>query len=392
MEQQLPLGPEISEPIVNSNQVNPENNLNEDKIGFNQNQVENLSIKLPINYMFLCYIPVITLLYLGFSFACGIPAFIIGIFYVLLFLFLILYNFIFKFEINKSNSTINVNIKNIFGKIKNTLNGNIHFYQRNVEGEDSFVSLLFIINDSDIDLDTENIKIHPTTLFYYFQDAINEEEYFKLRKKIETGNFENPFFFDISKYIGKNLDSGPSRSLPIANTFMKFGEHLFTVYLIPPNKEQTINYATFFLYIYILNIPFYGVGFASVFFNFKYEFLGFISLLPIILFPIIAWLLCLGFKKCCSHDTRIDIIFSKNYDKIFIGKVNYKQDGYSQTFEYQMSDIDRIFFQQPEVINGNSTFKVVLKNKQIDEIQLFKGLDRNEQEGLEYFLNGKLNN
>ena len=57
-----------------------------------------------------------------------------------------------------------------------------------------------------------------------------------------------------------------------------------------------------------------------------------------------------------------------------------------------MSDIDRIFFQQPEVINGNSTFKVVLKNKQIDEIQLFKGLDRNEQEGLEYFLNGKLNN
>lgn len=122
MEQQLPLGPEISEPIVNSNQVNPENNLNEDKIGFNQNQVENLSIKLPINYMFLCYIPVITLLYLGFSFACGIPAFIIGIFYVLLFLFLILYNFIFRFEINKSNSTINVNIKNIFGKIKNTLN------------------------------------------------------------------------------------------------------------------------------------------------------------------------------------------------------------------------------------------------------------------------------
>lgn len=57
-----------------------------------------------------------------------------------------------------------------------------------------------------------------------------------------------------------------------------------------------------------------------------------------------------------------------------------------------MSDVERFFFQQPEVINGNSTFKVVLKSKQIDEIQLFKGLDRKEQEGLEYVLNGKLNN
>ena len=392
MEEQLNLGPEISEPMVNSNHVNPENNMNEDKIGFNQSQVENLSIRLSINYKFLCIIPVITLLYLGFSFACGIPAFIVGIFYVLIILFLILYNFIYEFEINKSNISTNVNIKNIFGKIKNTLNGNIHFFQRNAEDRESFVSILFIINDSNFDLDTKNIKIQPTRLFYYFQDAINEEDYYKLRKRFETGNFENPLLFDISKYIGRNMNFSPSRTFPVANTFMKFGEHFFTIYLIPPYKEQTINYSTLFLYIYILNMPFYILGFVYLFINSKFKFLDFFSLLPIILFPIIVWLLCLAFKKCCSRDTRIDIIFSKNFDKIFIGKVNYKQDGYSQTFEYQMSDIERFFFQQPEVINGNSTFKVVLKNKQIDEIQLFKGLDTNEQEGLEYILNGKLNN
>lgn len=134
----------------------------------------------------------------------------------------------------------------------------------------------------------------------------------------------------------------------------------------------------FALYIFFLNSP--------------KHFEDFLALLPIILFPIIAWLLYLGYKKCCSRDTRLDIIFSQNYDRIFIGKVNFKQDGYSKTFEYQMSDVERFFFQQPEVINGNSTFKVVLKSKQIDEIQLFKGLDRKEQEGLEYILNGKLNN
>ena len=391
METQSPLGPEISEPIVNSNQISPETNMNEDKVGFNQNQVENLSIRLPINWMFLCNLPVITLVYIIISIVCGVPAIIIGVIYILIILFLFLYNLIFKFEISKSNISTNVYIKNMFGKIKETINGNIHFYLKNIEGGESFISLFFIINDSDFHLDTENIKVQPAKLFHYFADAVNEEEYFKLRKRFETGNFENPLLFDISKYIGRSMDPSPSRTLPEENTFLKFGEHLFTIYLVHPSKEQTINYATFFFYLYILNLPFYGFGLVYVFLNSHFKFVDFLALLPIIIFPIIAWLLYLGCKKCCSRDARLDIIFSQNYDRIFIGKVNYKQDGYSQTFEYQMSDVERFFFQQPEVINGNSTFKVVLKSKQIDEIQLFKGLDRKEQEGMEYVLNGKLN-
>ena len=57
-----------------------------------------------------------------------------------------------------------------------------------------------------------------------------------------------------------------------------------------------------------------------------------------------------------------------------------------------MDEIERFLVQQPEALNGNSTFKVVLKNKRIDEIQQFIEIDRYDKEGLEYILNGKLNN
>lgn len=157
----------------------------------------------------------------------------------------------------------------MLGKIKETINGNIHYYLKNVEGGDNFVSLFFIINDSDFHLDTENIKVQPAKLFRYFTDAVNEEEYFKLRKRFETGNFENPLLFDISKYIGRNMDSSPSRTLPEENTFLKFGEHLFTIYLVHPSKDQTINYATFFFYIYVLNLPIYGLRLVYFFFKFS---------------------------------------------------------------------------------------------------------------------------
>ena len=43
MEMQSPLGLEISEPIVTSNQTTPETNMNEDKINVNQNKTEHFS-------------------------------------------------------------------------------------------------------------------------------------------------------------------------------------------------------------------------------------------------------------------------------------------------------------------------------------------------------------
>ena len=95
-------------------------------------------------------------------------------------------------------------------------------------------------------------------------------------------------------------------------------------------------------------------------------------------------------NKCSSHDSRIDFIFSKNFDKIFIGVVNYKLNGYSNTFEYQMDQIERFAVQSESI--DYSTLNVILKNKKMDRIKRIKSIKSCDQEGLEYILNGKINN
>ena len=95
-------------------------------------------------------------------------------------------------------------------------------------------------------------------------------------------------------------------------------------------------------------------------------------------------------NKCSSHDSRIDFIFSKNFDKIFIGVVNYKLNGYSNTFEYQMDQIERFAVQSES--SDYSILNVILKNKKMDRIKRIKSIKSCDQEGLEYILNGKINN
>lgn len=106
-------------------------------------------------------------------------------------------------------------------------------------------------------------------------------------------------------------------------------------------------------------------------------------------------LVCIIFHicmKCQLHDTRIDFIYSKDFDRLFIGKVNYEENSYTKTFEYQMNDIEKFYFQMCEIINEGMELKVELKNKRIVRIHKFIGIDKYDQEGLEFILNGKLNN
>ena len=72
--------------------------------------------------------------------------------------------------------------------------------------------------------------------------------------------------------------------------------------------------------------------------------------------------------------------------------MNSEQNRYSKSFEYQIDEIDKFFFQIPELNKGNIIFKAILKNKKIDTIAQIKSIDKYEQEGLEYILNEKKNN
>ena len=58
-----------------------------------------------------------------------------------------------------------------------------------------------------------------------------------------------------------------------------------------------------------------------------------------------------------------------------------------------MNQIEHFYFQKPEHNRGNYILKVLLKNNKVNEtIYRLKNIDKDYQAGIEYILNGKLNN
>ncbi len=101
METQSPLGLDISEPIVTSNQTTPETNMNEDKINVNQNKTEHFSHTAAIKCLVFCIILPPAFFCLGASFSFGVLSAIFGVLYILFFYILNFYLMVFKMEINK---------------------------------------------------------------------------------------------------------------------------------------------------------------------------------------------------------------------------------------------------------------------------------------------------
>ena len=325
METQAPFQLELSKENDDSNLLTPEINMNNDKI----NQIENLSIKLSSFFYFLMLIIPVSLFYIGISWFFGISAIIFSSFIALLYIFLYLFIVKFKIEIKRSNNIIDVNVKNVFGFYKIKLNGNIFFHCEEPIDDESTLTSFFIINNSNFELDTDNIKNKPARLFYIL-NSVNFNKFCNIEKKFEVNNCENPFFFDITKYMGKKINSLEEKVRPSNESFIKkFGEHFFTLYLDFPSNVQTFNYEYYLYIVSFFNILPYIFCLMTYFNSDKKEF---ISFLPLIVFPIIIWILMYSCNKCSSHDSRIDFIFSKNFDKIFIGVVNYKLNGYSNSF------------------------------------------------------------
>ncbi len=390
MELQSPLGLEVNEPLVKSNLTTPENNTIDTKIDFNQNQIENLTIKIPFNFEItcsLCLIGFIGFLYFIMSFFYSYQVTLFIIFASLLALLKTLYSALTKMEINKSNNITNVNIKNILGCSKMTINGNIHFFYE--------YSTFFIINDSNFDLSTQNIKKKPARILYYIKDTIKNETFLDIKKKFEVNDYENPLFFDTAKLMGKKREPSEKKfpKLSKISDLIKFGEHFFTLYFSTPGHKDDVERNSITICLYLFYSPIFIFGCSLVYTNIeKSKLIGLIILTIIIMIPILVCIIFHICMKCQLHDARIDFIYSKDFDRLFIGKVNYEENSYTKTFEYQMNDIEKFYFQMCEIINEGMELKVELKNKRIVRIHKFIGIDKYDQEGLEFILNGKLNN
>ena len=89
---------------------------------------------------------------------------------------------------------------------------------------------------------------------------------------------------------------------------------------------------------------------------------------------------------------RIDCIFSKNYDRIFIGLVRRNENSYKNTFLFQTNNIIKFELQQYNNSSKSFYLKVLLKENNLSQdIFLIKGKKNNELEGLIYLLNEKIN-
>lgn len=83
---------------------------------------------------------------------------------------------------------------------------------------------------------------------------------------------------------------------------------------------------------------------------------------------------------------RIDIIFSNDFNKIFIGLINDKENKYLNYFIFDIINIDEFILESKNQSSSDFNLKIVLKDKTIQNICRIDE-NRGTLEGLLYILN-----
>ena len=260
-------------------------------------------------------------------------------------------------------------------------------------------SKLFIINDYnivDIDLDKSNIKQKPAKFLYYFIFVIlgkYKNEQFKKNLNDFVGSsidYKNLISLDINTDL-KN--EGRNKNHEQVSKYIRFSEHFSSYYI-----KSFSNFSSFEIYFGILGIFFV----ESIICISQKEIsscleeenkikITLISMAINIFISIIIFMLYKFFKLKRKIIFRIDCIYSKNFDRIFIGLVNYTETKYENNFEYQINNINR-FICEKEKKNDATNFhlKVIFKNDEIQQIYSFGNEREDVLERLINFLNGRL--
>ena len=228
--------------------------------------------------------------------------------------------------------TIKIDLDSIYFHIK-------HETFTDSEGYTQVSNGLIIINNNknllEIDLDKSNIKSKPANVFYYFKDiGFGKYEYEQLND-------------DLNKFVGASGDKDTSE-LFLSDDLggcMKLSDNYFTFYFRDPLSTSCFNRLFIFLTI-LSNLIFINLG--GFFFislgvnNDRYKEKGYIVIgaLLFVIPNVILYLIYKCIKVKSKEIFRIDIIYSKDFDRIFIGLVKYIEASYVNTFEFQMNIIN----------------------------------------------------
>ena len=310
---------------------------------------------------------------------------------------LILFCLVNKIVIIKdiSNKKVLIKLMNYLFFAKTKLNleiENTHFYSDNIFG-------FLIINDYKnlvgIDLDESNIKRKPAKFIYSFSSInfgnYNQEKFIKVLNEFIGASikYKNPLFFNIHNYLKDKKDKFYSSTK--LQKYMKFSEHFFTYHLRYPFSHSIalliIITMTIFVDIFLIISLLCSLSEEYDFINKKN------LMISILIFNLTMYIIYKFIIICFDNIGRIDCIYSKNFDRIFIGVVKYTNSKYLKTAEFQINNISKFIFER-DVKFSNVYFNLnaVFKNGEKQKIFTLSNINQGKIEGLIYLLNERLIN
>ena len=250
------------------------------------------------------------------------------------------------------NNTFEINTLNYFNssisKITLDLNS-INFYDVSYEFSTddgySYIYGLIIVNTfqnkSIIDLDRSDIRNKPRKIFYLLENIKEGNKKNELCAFVGCSSTDNTIFLDINKYMGRpwNKECHYYYGRYKINKYMKMSETFFSFYLDKKIKKfsNLIHFDVTFLFL--------GLIVAGIEYKMG-RYIQIISLIVYILFMFIFHFLyiysVIKSRKCI---TRIDIIYSSNFDRIFIGLVDYYEKSFSNTFLFNINSIQKFILE-----------------------------------------------
>ena len=285
--------------------------------------------------------------------------------------------------LNYENSTFFFNLQNI---IIDLIKYNINSCGTIFNKEALVITKLFNDN-SEIDLNTSDVQNLPIKNLYHIFTDLKRNIYTteSIRQFLGINlEIENPVIFNIYKYMGTS-GINPTFSDYKLSRYMKFSNHFFTYFLKEPccyfGKNVPIIMAVFF-FSYLLP---YFIMFSLQIFN----IFGMVCYL-IVMFVVFVIFLIYNLNTIIKHSLRIDIIYSNNFDTIFIALLTSNGHFYKNKFIHDINSIERFILENYKNSNNKSILKVAYRDKTVEDIFIINE-SQNDLDGLLFILNEKLN-
>ena len=284
-----------------------------------------------------------------------------------------------------------------------------------VFGKDSFYfkvrsfgrhNILLILNNfkngNEINLNTGTIMNIPLKYLHYIKN-INVNKFGGLNQLNIilnefigiSNNMENPLYFDINIYLNRPQNMVFQSNY---NKYIKINDKYYSYYSSEP-IAKSYKWCLFKVLLAIVYIYVFYFSLVSIREDSR-EDDGFTYPDVIMLLGFyMAFFYCVIFSICScvknikkKHYLRLDIIYSNDYDKIFIGNVK-KETSYASTNLFNLNDIDKFVLQKYKAKERGFHLLAFYKGNTIPNAEICYIEDvQSELEGLVHILNERLNN